>query len=103
MTHFLIPALLQTLSLLPGDADLRGPRAYQKLVVQASQPDGRQKDVTSQAKLVSANPKVARIDGDAVLRPVSDGATTVTATLGSSKATIRVQVRGASAAPAVSF
>src|SRR2546422_3846717 len=59
-----------TLTILPGDADIRGPRAYQKLVVQATYPDGHQKDVTSGAKLVSTDPKIARIDPDAVLRPV---------------------------------
>ena len=91
------------LRVLPGDVVLRGPRAYQKLVVQASYPDGRQKDVTSSARLAAADPGIATLEAGAVLRPAGDGATTVTATLGARRASIRVTVQGARETPAPSF
>ena len=91
------------LTLLPGDVELRGPRAYQKLVVEATYADGHQKDVTGAARLASADAAIATVDGDAVVRPRADGATTVTATLGARVAKIRVQVRGAADTPAQSF
>ncbi|MBI3698505.1 MAG: Ig-like domain-containing protein, partial [Acidobacteria bacterium] len=93
----------QTLSVLPGDVELRGPRAYQKLVVEAAWPDGHQKDVTATVRLISADPKIATVDRDGFLRPVSDGSTTVTATLGASKAGVRVQVRGFGGSAVPSF
>ena len=84
-----------SLSLLPGEVELRGSRSYEKLVVQASYPDGHQKDVTSAARLVVANPKLAVIDREAVLRPLSDGTTNVTATVDGSSVSIRVRIQGA--------
>jgi len=90
------------LSLLPGDVSLRGPRAYQTLVVEATYADGHHKDVTGAAKLVSANPKVAALDGP-VVRPAGDGETTVTATLGAAKATVRVRVTGSAQIAAPTF
>ncbi len=97
-----MPVLL-SLQMLPGDVRLRGPRSYQKLVVQATYPDGSQKDVTSAARLASQNPKVASVDAGAVVRPVADGSTNITAILGSQKATLRVEVRGAAETAPVSF
>lgn len=93
----------QTLSLLPGDTILQGPRAYQQLVVQATYPDGHQRDVTSQANLTVADPKIASLDREASLRPQADGTTTVTASLGSSRATLRVTVRNSAVPSAPNF
>jgi hypothetical protein len=91
------------LVLLPGDTELRGPRSYQNLVVQASLPDGRQRDVTAAAKLTVADPKIARLDPDGTLRPAADGVTTVTALWNNHRASLRVTVRGAGQAAPPSF
>jgi len=105
LAALLLPSLLaaQSLRLLPGDVELRGARAYQRLVVQATYPGGRQKDVSASARLVSADPKIAAVDAEGVVRGVSDGATTVTAAVGGQTARIRVEVREAARASAPSF
>jgi hypothetical protein len=92
-----------SIAILPGDVDLRGPRASQKLVVQATYPGGYEKDVTSAARLACDDSKIAVVDGDAVIRPVADGTTRVTAVLGSQTASIRVQVRSAGGSSVPSF
>ncbi|MBI3667730.1 MAG: DUF1549 domain-containing protein, partial [Acidobacteria bacterium] len=91
------------LALLPGDVDLRGPRSYQRIVVEATYPDGHQKDVTTSARLVSADPKIASIDRDAYLRPVADGTTMLTASFAGRTATARVRVEDAAGSAVPNF
>jgi len=91
------------LTVLPGDVELRGPRAYQRLVVEALWADGHQKDVTGQAKLAVANAKIAALADGATLRSLADGTTAVTAEYGSQKAAIRVRVAGAAGQGVPSF
>src|SRR5262249_19727799 len=91
-----------SLTLLPGDIVLRGPRAYQKLVVEAVYPDGHQQDVTASASL-SVDRRIAAIEGD-TLKPVADGATAVTATFSGTTASAKVRVRDfASGSPVPGF
>jgi hypothetical protein len=78
-----------SLQILPGDVSLSGPRSSQRIVVQATLDSGYQKDVTPEAKLTVADPKIARIE-DAVLRPAGDGSTQLTAEIGGVHAAITI-------------
>src|SRR6266516_4035185 len=55
-------AALREVKILPSDIPLTGPRASQRLVVEALFDDGHQEDVTAQAKVSSSNPRVAALD-----------------------------------------
>jgi hypothetical protein len=80
------------LRLLPGDLTLTGPRASQRLLavtVTGSTIDG---DVTDKVAFQSSNPKVAKVDDEGILRAVGDGQAVITATRGTERATLKVQV-----------
>jgi hypothetical protein len=91
-----------SLQILPGDIVLAGPRAAQRLVVQATLDNGYQKDVTAEARLTIADPKTARIE-DLVLRPVGDGSTQVTAKFEGVTASITVRAENTARAVVPGF
>src|SRR5437667_7723266 len=92
-------AALREIKILPSDIPLNGPRASQRLVVEALFDDGHQEDVTAQAKISSANPLVAALDLGFV-KPASDGEATIRASFQGHEATAQVRVKD-SAAPFV--
>ncbi|MDB5338608.1 MAG: Protein of unknown function (DUF1553)/Protein of unknown function [Planctomycetaceae bacterium] len=68
------------LRLEPAAPQLTGADARQQLLVTAPR-DGRQRDVTAEAKFRSSDPKVAIVRSDGVILPVSDGVARITATV----------------------
>jgi hypothetical protein len=101
----LAPALTAapvSLQILPGDVVLSGPRSSQRIVVQATLDNGYQKDVTAEARLSVADPKIARIEA-AVLTPAGDGSTQLTAELEGAHAAITVKTANTAKAIIPSF
>jgi hypothetical protein len=103
MRPFLFAAVLSCLTLsgvraelklLPGDITLTGPNASQRLVVVTTAKGIVHGDATAQAIFTNANPKVAVVDEDGILRPVGDGQTVIKAARGNEQAEINVQVKG---------
>jgi hypothetical protein len=81
----------ETIALLPGDFTLHGPSARQTLVVERIRNGSFVGEVTDGLVLASSDPRVVRIeDGEAV--PVTDGAATITASVGGRAAAVRVAV-----------
>lgn len=91
----LAPAIAsaQSLAVLPANVQLRGPQAHQQLI--AEQTTGRyQQDDTRAAQWSSADPKVATVDKAGMVRPASDGETTITAAADGQSASVHVIVKG---------
>ncbi len=63
-------------AILPSKVDLAGSRASQRIIVQATFPDGHQEDVTAKSVFVVANPRVAAVE-KGMLLPRGDGETTI--------------------------
>lgn len=77
-----VPSLMAAeLQLLPTETSLTGPRAQQQLSVVDSSSGKAIADLTSSAKFVSSNPRVAVVDGTGLVRPVGDGETTIVASV----------------------
>src|SRR5881396_2186736 len=85
-------AALREIKVLPSDIPLTGPRASQRLVVEALFDDGHQEDVTAQAKVSSSSPQVAALDLGFV-KPASDGEATLRASFQGHEATAQVRVK----------
>ncbi len=85
-------AAAPTLVVLPASVTLTGPKATQRLVVEARR-EAYAGDLTAKAKFVSSNPRVAVVDAGGRVRPVSDGVATVTALVNGKKAFATVRVR----------
>src|SRR4051794_2196533 len=62
----------------PAAVELRQHRQPHSLQVLGTTPDGYSVDLRSQARFTSADPRVATVDEQGWVRPVSSGATTVT-------------------------
>ncbi len=88
-------AALRALWIFPPSITLIGPRASQRIVVEAEYNDGHQEDVTAQAKLAVSNAKVASLDSE-FIRPQTDGATTLTASFQGQSAEARVESKDSS-------
>jgi hypothetical protein len=101
-----VPLLAQKLAVLPPSVDLSGPEAKQQLIAEATLPDHQpyhQEDWSSAAEWSSSEPKIAKVDEHGVVRPVSDGETTITARAKGISASVRVRVKNAHAPFAWSF
>jgi Protein of unknown function (DUF1549)/Protein of unknown function (DUF1553)/Bacterial Ig-like domain (group 2) len=94
---------LVKIAILPASISIEGPRYKQRLVVEGTFADGHQEDLTSQAKLLSSNPKVAEIDKDHFAIPQSDGQATITAAVAGHRASAPLAVHDFSAATIWSF
>ena len=97
-----LPALSQTLSILPPSVDLTGPEARQQLLAEASLPD-HWEDWTRDAQWSSSDPKIAEVDEHGVVRPFADGEARVTARAKGVAVSVPVRVHGAHAAFQWSF
>jgi len=91
-----------TLHVFPPEIHLSTVRDRQSVVVQAVEPDGITRDVTPQATFSIEHPDRARADGR-VVRPLTDGDTTLVVTVGDRKLTVPVHVERATQDPEPSF
>ena len=96
-------ASLTALNVFPGEVQLEGPRAQQRLVVVGTYADGRTWDLTRGATFASSAPACAAVDTQGVLHATGDGQSTLTVTAGGKTATVPVVVKGTKAEPPVSF
>ncbi len=80
------------LTILPSTIELNGPEARHHLLAQVALGD-HQEDWTRKTEWRSSNPKVAIVDANGEVRPMSDGEVTITATAvgHSASATVRVK------------
>jgi hypothetical protein len=86
----------------PPQVTLVGPRSEQRVIVTGVMDDGSLQDVTAHTHFTGGDESIARTE-DFMIRPVADGVTTVTATLGSQSVTIPVTVRQTAQPAPVSF
>jgi hypothetical protein len=86
----------------PPQVTLIGPRSEQRVIVTGVMDDGSVQDVTAHTHVTGGDERVARTE-NFMIRPVADGATNVTATLGSLSVTISVEVRHTAQPAPVSF
>jgi len=93
---------LKTVEILPKDFNLETSRDFHKVIVIARFSDDTTKDVTKFANLQVANPKLAKLDGD-ILRPLEDGTTEVTASIGGQNVKAALVVKDAKKDRSVSF
>ncbi len=90
------------LALEPAKFEFSNPRTTLQLVASGTYAGDRVRDLTADVKLISSDPKIARIKGTTVI-PVSDGTAKITAKIGDRAATAEVVVRGLDDATPVSF
>jgi hypothetical protein len=86
----------------PKEVKLFGPRDAQRVIVLGVWADGRTWDLTRTATVTSANHKIA-IPERGVVRPVSDGTSTLTVEAAGAKASVPVTVEKATADLPVNF
>jgi hypothetical protein len=94
-----VPA--RVLEVFPPDVKLQSMRSGQKLVVRVTDPDGVTHDVSDAAK-ISADPKLAKINGRA-LTPVADGTGSVTVEYQGQRVTVPLETKDSTVDPPVSF
>jgi hypothetical protein len=82
-----------SLTLEPAKFELHGHRADLQLVATGRYASNRVLDLTGEAKYISSDPKIARVEGSTVL-PVADGIVTIIAIVGDRHATATVTVKG---------
>ncbi len=96
-------AALRSLTLLPPEIDLDGPRAEQHVVVIGEYVDGRRWDLTRNAQFSSGAPKVAPVDAAGLVRATGDGAAVITVRASGQSAIVTVHVKNAAAEVPVNF
>ena len=85
-------ARLLKVTLHPQQVVLAGARARQGLRLTAEYEGGRRRDVTRSASFRSAAPSIAVVDSSGVIRPKSDGSTTVSVEFEGKRVTARVKI-----------
>src|SRR5262245_5895745 len=90
------------LRVYPESITLNGPRSAQRLIVLATDTQGRTQDLTRDAAIGIDNAKVAAVRGGSVI-PVGDGKANITVSAAGAKAIVPVSVANASADVPVSF
>lgn len=91
-----------SLKVFPAEIELRGQEDRQSVVVQAVDAQGITRDVTGQAKLRLANPKLGTISAQTVA-PKADGQTRLVVEFGKQTAEVPVVVKEATQSRPVSF
>ena len=89
----LTPAVVAALEVFPATVKLGGPRTRMGLVVTTSTPHHLSRDVTHAATYSSADPTIAAVES-AVIRPTSNGCTTITVRVGEAESRVPVEVVG---------
>ena len=91
-----------SLTVFPAQVSLDGPRDEQRLGVLDGS-GGRVRDRSREAKFKSSKPGVATVDGQGIVRPISDGQASITVEAGGRSATVPVRVQRATADVPVNF
>ncbi len=86
----------------PPDVQLHTRGDKQQFVVMATRPDGVTLEVTAQAKVTLADPKLVKLEGQ-TLRPAADGQTAMTVEFEGHQVSVPVTVKDAAADRAISF
>src|SRR5690348_10128444 len=86
----------------PAAPVLHGADARQQLLVTDAR-DGSEFDATDDVVFRSAQPSIASVSADGVVRPVADGVAQITATLGDRSGSIDVKVENAGQLPSLHF
>jgi hypothetical protein len=102
MPFELAGAQVTELRVYPESVTLDGPRARQQLIVLGTQADGRQRDLTHEARVTVNDATVVAPNGG-VLTPVADGKALIRVAAGGVQKTIPVIVTRATAEAPVSF
>ena len=92
-----------SIAVTPGRTSLRGPYDEIHILVDGRRPSGHPIDLTGKAVLTCADPKIAVVDKDGVLRGKADGKTTLSARYQRWTVRIPVVVRGISHPAAPQF
>jgi hypothetical protein len=95
-------AALSVVEVFPADINLETIRDRQSFVVKATFADGLTRDVTTEAKVVLANPALARLEKN-ILHPVADGTTELKIEFGGKLLTVPVKVKDAKVDRPISF
>lgn len=90
------------LAIYPPDIHLTSQRDNQRFIVVATRHDGVTLDVTGSATMAIGEPGIAELQGN-LLRPLSDGTTTLQAAYGNQSCTVPVEVVNAAVARPISF
>lgn len=93
---------LKNLLVYPAQIQLDGPRDEQRVGVLGEYAEGRAWDLSRKATMTSSDPKIAVVDRG-VIRPVADGACTLTVTAAGQTKTIPVKVVKANSDKPVEF
>lgn len=91
-----------SISVLPSEVILRGPEAFQRILVQHIDGTELQSQLRENLELTSSDPEIVKVDGD-VLRPVSNGSAEITAKSGAMSAKLTVRVTDVEASHRWSF
>ena len=83
----------QTLTILPSSVNLSTPESVQQLIAEATV-NNHQEDWTAKVHWSSSNPQIATVDAHGLVKPVSDGETTIAA---DNKASVKIHVTNAKA------
>lgn len=87
----------------PKEVWLVGPRAEGRIVATASFSDGTTRDVTTEALIRAEAPTFARLGTDRVLRPLSDGQTSLVVSYGGQAAAAHITVKDAKRETPIEF
>lgn len=90
-------------SVNPPSVEIRHHRHPHALQVLGQSADGFSLDLHDQAKFTSADPKIATVDPDGWVRPVANGQTQISVTVGNQTKTVAVKVELSAKEPAISF
>jgi len=87
------PSKLVSLRLMPEERTLRGKKSSQQFLLTGRFADGRERDVTGEARFTLSNTGSARVGDSGRIVAVADGATVVTASVSglSARATLKIE------------
>jgi hypothetical protein len=88
---------------VPQSIELRHPRQPSLIQVLGISADGYSLDLAPQAKFTSANPQIATVDVQGMVRPLTTGQTQVTVAVAGQTKTVAVKVQLPASEPAYSF
>lgn len=92
-----------SLEVFPAHIAFTGPRDEQRLVVLGNWADGTKRDLSRSAAFATAQVQTATVDATGIVRPIGNGATTVTVSYQGTTARVPVTVQNATADQSVNF
>ena len=92
----------ETLSVAPATVTLTGRDAEQQIIV-GSKKEGRDLDLTRDAKFTSMNPQIAAVNSAGIVTPVADGTASIRVEHGSLSADVSIEVKGSAQFVPVDF